>query len=393
MKLQYCLTGILLLSLKVCSQTPPLSIDDKMPAVKINSILNHPVSSTSFSAFNNKLVILDFMTTTCTGCLKALPKMDALQKKYKGSMQVIIVTPEPAEKIKKFLLKHSYDLPVVVRDTVLSGLFPHTFIPHEVWIHKGKVKAITNSGKVTAENIEAMLSDKKINWTVKNDLPPYDHSKPLLADTAARYYSLFTSYKEGASAKNISVTDSLRNNQRITMFNLSVLSLYFRSYGRKVFPESFIIFETDPSSFIYTKNDPQWRKKHTYCYEQLYPLDQTESQAGERMRRDLDHFFSLNGRFEKRTITCNIIVKDTVAITGRSPANTTVNNLVAQLNTRYRETPFINESGSDADVYIDALASSLTDPSALLRGQGFTIIPAQREVEVFVLRANKSINH
>jgi thiol-disulfide isomerase/thioredoxin len=186
MKMIYCLTGILCLFLKSNAQEiKPLTIGDKVPDAVIKNIYNYPALQSSISAFNNKLLILNFMATNCISCLKALPRFASLQNEYGDKIQIVLVTNQSAEKIKTFLrLRPEVKLPIVSGDSVLSKLFPHTFISHEVWIKEGVVKAITYADYVNKTNIETILSDKKINWPVKRDMAEFDYSKPLLRPEA-----------------------------------------------------------------------------------------------------------------------------------------------------------------------------------------------------------------
>src|SRR5690606_32124148 len=90
-------------------------------------------------------------------------------------LNIILVTHENADKVKA-LLKRSpitkgVDLPFAVEDTLLRKLFPHQFIPHEVWIDPhGVVRAITDHLAVTLENVRGMISGKISSLPEKNDV-------------------------------------------------------------------------------------------------------------------------------------------------------------------------------------------------------------------------------
>jgi len=397
MNLKYCLTGILCLFLKSDAQIKPLTIGDKVPDVTIKNIYNYPALQSNLSAFNNKLLILDFMATTCTGCIKLLPHLDSLQKEFGDQIQIFLISYEKREKVINFIKKNIYarllPFPIATDDTLLSKFFPHTFISHEVWIKDNVVKAITSGEQVTAKSISFLLENNNINLPVKTDKPSFDFNAPLLAtDVHPAFYSLLTGFVKDASAKNVTLTDTLSKRLRITMFNLSILSLYFRSYGLQFFPESFITFETkNTAPFIYDKSDKQWRQKNTYCYEVTLPLGIAKAMIGEKIRNDLDTYFGLKGRIEKRKIRCNIVVRGSSPPTIFPSLNTSVNIFLSQLNSRYLKEPFINESGGDKKIYVDAAMDYATDEESakqILRTQGFDIIEGVREVEVFVLSEN-----
>jgi len=160
----------------------PLSIGDTVPDITITNVYNYPASTIHLSDLKDKLVILDFWATWCGSCIHGFPKMDSLQKKFSNKLQIILVNNNGGngnneEKVKTFFskielkTKGAFVLPSTTRQSpLLLQLFPHTFIPHYVWIGPGeKVLAITSSTEVTAENIEAVINRRRITLPVKVD--------------------------------------------------------------------------------------------------------------------------------------------------------------------------------------------------------------------------------
>ncbi|MBA3675726.1 MAG: redoxin domain-containing protein, partial [Chitinophagaceae bacterium] len=180
MKSIYKIIVLIFLSNNAISQIRTLKINSVVPNVKITSLLNYPTSTANYSQFKNKLIILDFFTTGCRSCIEAIPNFSILQKKYDSQIQIFLVTYQSAENVKKFLLNHKTILPIISEDTIFSKLFPHVFIPHEVWIKNGIVKAMTSAEYVKDENIQALLKGEKITWKVKTDINDFDYDKSLL---------------------------------------------------------------------------------------------------------------------------------------------------------------------------------------------------------------------
>ena len=306
---KYCLTGMLLLSLKVWAQDrKPLLPGDLMPTINISTIYNSSALS-SISFPNNKLVILDFMATTCSGCIKALPRFDSLQKQFKDHLHILLVSFEKNEKIKKFFIANPVaqriNLPVKGEDSSLTKLFPHLYLSHEAWIYKGKVIAITGTEEVTAFNIQQVLSGNPVNLPLKNDMPLYDYSQSLLAATQPAFYSVVTGYMNDASYKHKFLVDTLVQGLRIRMYNQPVISLYLHTYGRSSFQPSFMVFEMqEPRRLIYSPRQNDWILKNGFCYEALLPLQTSQEAAMEKVRSDLAAWFGIYGKIEKRTITC-----------------------------------------------------------------------------------------
>src|SRR5690348_7254234 len=85
-----------------------LRIGDKVPDIEF-ALVNYPTQKARLSDFAGKLIILDFWATWCTGCLHNFPKMDSLQKEFKGKLQVILVnkksTGDDYLKVERFYEK------------------------------------------------------------------------------------------------------------------------------------------------------------------------------------------------------------------------------------------------------------------------------------------------
>lgn len=395
MKLKYCLTGILCIYLKCFSQEiKPLTIGDKVPDALIKNIYNYPALQSKFPAFKNELIILDFMATTCLGCIHILPHLDSLQKEYGNKVRIILISYEKKERVGTFLQKNiigrEIHLPIVTNDTLLSKYFPHTLLSHEVWIKDNVVKAITKSSYVKRENIEAVLTNKAINWPVKNDMPLYDYSKSLLAAGQQKdLNSIITPFIKDASYKHSMIIDTIGKSVRTRMFNLPVVQMYLRTYGLDVFLPSFIILDVaDTKHFIYDKNDKDWRKQNTYCYENFLPLRMDKKTRAEKMRSDLDNYLGLHSSIERRKILCNVITRNNVPATFVAH-NYSLHAIVSSLNSRYNSIPFLNESGYNGEIFLDPSINILTEENKvreILMKQGFNIMQATREVTVFVIR-------
>ncbi|MEO6705845.1 MAG: TlpA disulfide reductase family protein, partial [Ginsengibacter sp.] len=172
---------MLLPRISVAQSPPPnaLSIGNTVPDITITHVYNYPTSTIKLSELKDKLVILDFMSTGCTSCLEAFPRFDSLRKKYGNQLLIIIVSYEPSKNIERFLKKSpvgkQVKLPVVSDDHILSELFPHVYISHEVWIKDGKVKAITDAEYVNSANVQQILDDIPLHWPVKRDIAEFDY--------------------------------------------------------------------------------------------------------------------------------------------------------------------------------------------------------------------------
>jgi thiol-disulfide isomerase/thioredoxin len=175
----------------VFSQTMPtqpeqkgLKIGDTVPEIFFKDMVNYPTKTAKLSDFRGKLVILDFWATWCAPCVGALPKLDSLQKEFKGVIMIVPVSMEPNVTVQNF-----FSINEAIRNTILPSAtetdlrqyFPYAGIPHEVWIDgQGKVIAITSGAEVNKKRIDEYLNGTLEKMEEKRDVLVYDTSKPLL---------------------------------------------------------------------------------------------------------------------------------------------------------------------------------------------------------------------
>ncbi|MEI9909761.1 MAG: redoxin domain-containing protein [Bacteroidota bacterium] len=80
-----------------------LNVGEKCPEIILKNIINHTSSKAKLSDFKGKKIILDFWATWCNPCLKNLPKMEALQKKYQSEIKVFLIGEDSKKNIERFL--------------------------------------------------------------------------------------------------------------------------------------------------------------------------------------------------------------------------------------------------------------------------------------------------
>jgi thiol-disulfide isomerase/thioredoxin len=164
--------------------TKPLSIGDTMPDSIWNmpfQAVNHDQSkkSVKLNEYKGRPIILDFWATWCSSCINHFPKMDSLEKEFGQSLQIILVnsitgTGDTEAKVNTFFntwnSNHTKRLivPSIFGDAALKRLFPHSYIPHYVWIGSdGKIQAITSSEEITSKNIQLLINHTALNLPIK----------------------------------------------------------------------------------------------------------------------------------------------------------------------------------------------------------------------------------
>ncbi|SEN06127.1 Thiol-disulfide isomerase or thioredoxin [bacterium A37T11] len=167
------------------AQTKPsraLQIGDTVPNLSLGTIINYKKKSAQIKDFQGKMLILDFWTTTCGGCLASFPKLQHLQKKFGDRIQMMLVTDYKDKAYnqaffnKRKKIGKPVTLPSVVEDTLLKQYFPIDGLPHVVWIDgRSVVRAITNGSTLTEDHILEMLKNAVVpTFRMKKKLVKFD---------------------------------------------------------------------------------------------------------------------------------------------------------------------------------------------------------------------------
>lgn len=431
----------------LAEQFTGIKIGEKVPDVLLSKVLevNGELKSQKISDYNDRLLILDFMYTTCTACLAGLVEKEHLQRQFGNNIKIMAVVGgeayapgmlkrEDESFIRKFLTnKTSYlsrnkvQIPWVVENKLLNQYFPHQLVSHVVWINKGIVIAITEQGYVDQVNIQSVLANKRIDLPVKNDfLPPVDAKTPLVLQNKNRftgvnpinlYTAVFGPYQDGVITKVGSTIDTLSHTRRDFIINQPVINAYITQWNLdssiKRYPEpSRVILEVQDSSKYIIQEDSKeynyvYRQRTYICYESLYAdSGQTVSQVSRKIIKDLDNLLDLKGRYEKRRMKCLILYRTDRATkfksTGKSSdevSNLTApevliknvdleNSIVWKLNQFYGNPPVFDETGYKGGVEMNFSLKSWQDIESVrkaLQKYGLDLKEEERTIEVFVL--------
>jgi thiol-disulfide isomerase/thioredoxin len=370
-----------------------LSVGDSLPKFTFQSFTSGK-RGVNFSAdFRDKLVILDFWSVGCPSCIEALPEMEALQQKYKGAVEIFPVSYDKEKQSLAFLLKNKYaknlSLPFVIGDTVFKQYFRHLSVPHEVWIYKGKVIAITGANYVDENNIAKILKGERINWVIKDDFLPIPSNKSIFdfekvdstSHFVSKYYSAINPYlaKFGSSTRGkFRITkDSIYNCTRYTVLNQAILKIYlanwsiinktqkFTSPSPIVQPNQIVWEVKEQNKYHFTKESgyqEEWLRKNGICYELALPnVGYDDIQISKFVIDDLDKLLGLHVRWVKRKEHVFVLSKHSSTPRKAQNSNSvvdgghvTTSSFVYMLNEVSTNPYVFNESG-DEDVKIPTI--------------------------------------
>lgn len=409
MKCFYCWL-LLLCTYAGKAQQPlyPLSVGEKMPMVKINQVINHSATSINVSALKGKLILIDFMYTTCGSCLRSLAAMDSLQQQFAGKMQVLAVSPQSLSTLTQFLKKSAIgrqlNIPFVATDTLLTKLFPHEFVSHVAWIGAdGTVKAITGADYVNAENIRKILDGQTVNWPVKKDEPAFDHTQPLLVaapqlmemSAMPLASSALLGYVPGVRPYVAVTTDTGTNLVRYRYFNITLPQM-LKTISRKweLTNSRIILSSADSNRYEF---DPrrmyrrEWNEANLFCYESFIPADFSQEKMAEIVIRDIATRFNVTVSFVTRPVETFVLRRSAHTVTPlpKYEQSVTLWDAVEALNSHYTRRPVIDSVGDIQNIFLPVNKEHLADLPFLMNAitaAGFQLRPEQREMEMLMIK-------
>jgi hypothetical protein len=290
------------------------------------------------------MIVLDFWSTSCKGCIASWPKLLSIQEKFKGQVQIILTNPwETKERIIK-TIDHWHtitnlimNLPIQCHDTTLLQYFRVSGIPELVWLDKNrKLVAVTASESANESNVEELLRGKTSNIVqlIQNDdmISPTDRDKPIFVDhNGGNLLKLYwqSTFAKGEPRLRYETTAITSPTGGYFIFaNACIRDLYRFAFSDRRTAEGpfqqpgrvdelllnridFQVKDTSPyvnyinGEFIYDKS---------YAYQLLAPPTTMEKLLA-RMQQDLQTVIGLSARWEKKLMKCLVITtKDTSLI-------------------------------------------------------------------------------
>ncbi len=301
-------------------QQQGLKMGESVPSLTIQAFQGGKPTNLRLSDLKGKLVILDFWGLNCAPCIAAFPKMDSLQKEYGDKLKIILVTPHSKSQVDQFfrIRKHlKYPvLPMVFNDTTLRSFFPHDGYPFHTWIdEQGNLFARSSGSETTRENLNNFFAKKTVALVEKKKALNINWNYPYVADSAkAGYlkgYSFLLPFADSLGAVQMLLTTPSGAINRFVCNGCAAVSLILSAYneGRSYYNFSrnlnnVIIDLADTSSFDHPKDGSKnaaWAHKYAWFYDFMVP-EERAAQMYAAMRNDLNNYFPLTARKEKRII-------------------------------------------------------------------------------------------
>jgi len=384
-----------LLTLSVNGQTSiaqTIKIGDRLPDFEFQNLLNgSDKTEKAAGLYKDGLLIINFWATWCVPCVREMPYLDSIQAQNKGKLHIVCVTVQTEWAVQNYLnankgishLEFSYS------DKQLDKLFPHSGIPHNVWVDKnGYVKAITADDQITDQNISRFLRGQTNLYEKKDQ--SFDFEKPLVvSDTEFAFRSVFTKIKNEIGTGGIWLPNSNMQNTRFVGWNIPKTNFIWAAYMHTVFSEKFYnlieLHAKDTSSYYSprhgnhaewadsakTNQFNKWQQKNLYCYELSFRSKVNLDSLYSIMAKEIDLLFNISAKIENRKTACWVITRlNSVPILSESKSsaaselhlhsstliaqNQTWNQIAAALNNMYdKEPPFVDQTGINFPVDIN----------------------------------------
>ncbi|WP_177217135.1 TlpA family protein disulfide reductase [Pedobacter insulae] len=403
------------------AQEAPLKTGDPIPesiwTAQI-SVVNHLQKTLNLSSYRDKLILLDFWATWCSGCIKKFPHMEELQKKFGDKIKILAITDQDRTTIENFFASTNGQrykgVLSVVDDKRLHEMFPHTAIPFIVWIKDGKVLNTTDGEQVTEQTISEVLANEKSSLQTVIQI---NRKRPLMLSenfeleksSSIVAYTLFAKgriraipfgsgfHREGEIVYGRQFTNfSLMNIYRGISYEL------FRQLGVKFSDKRLLNLTKNPEAIDFdTKTGGNFEK--LYSIEYILPKEEANNLYA-RMLNYVNENSNYVANIEEKLVKCLVLRKtsslDKIASKGGEPIgnvlkapftlrNVSLDFLLSALEATNDVTalPSIDETGYIGKV--DLQFSNFQDLKSIqkeLLVYGLELIEVERELPMLVVK-------
>ncbi len=261
--------------------------------------------------FKKPLNILWFWNYHCQSNIKALRKLEALQKQFNTHVDIDLINIETQADSRAYFKEYKQiKLPpfkTICQGSDLINRFSKNNKLFAVWIdNKGLIKHITEHYNFTKENINAFLKGDTTaihNWDSGTD-----------AETQLLYNSRLT--RSGNTSGSFSSRYDNKDSFYLQMVKTPIATLYRIAYGDRQ-SKSFktdaqlIVAPSIAEIVLFPKNlnyYDNWKAKQQYDYTLRLPAEQAANWQP-YMQQDLKRYFGYEARVEKRPIDCFVLEK------------------------------------------------------------------------------------
>lgn len=164
----------------------------KAPEVGFPKIINSEISSMgSLSEIKGKVIVIEFWSTTCKGCVDSIPHINELSEKFKDKVFFISATKEDEDKIKNFIKNKKIDIktPIALESKEAFEKFNVSWIPRTIVIDTSSCVALETYPSVLDEStLKNIIEGKQIEK--KEDIKEPSEGTKLFDQNLLSYFHI-----------------------------------------------------------------------------------------------------------------------------------------------------------------------------------------------------------
>ncbi|NPE48463.1 TlpA family protein disulfide reductase [Sphingobacterium prati] len=385
-----------------------LQIGDTIPQLLWEmplSVINRPKGKQTISLSDyksKKLIVLDFWNTWCGSCITGIKHGEQLQGATNADIEIFPVTEQRSDEIKNFMsrneiLKNS-KLNIVTDASTIAQYFPHTLVPHIVFIKNNKVVHIGGFESMTANNVRHILKGQVGELLyVKNDSAV---QKPLLTsmDTLPKtMYSMLSGYRKDVPPSRYNEVDTLNSTNRIAFFNYSVKELLEYAFSIQSLPLNTIDLTGSGLSlkdiaYHNSMGDKiEWLSKNAICYEQKVLLRAPDKEKKDNVLHDISKYLRIDISFApaKMEIYEIILKKKPNPGNGKNSRYISLHYLLDAYNRLPNSMPIVDKDGISGDIYVPKQNLSRLNSGqliALIKEAGCQLVPSTMTINTIQIK-------
>jgi len=254
---------LILFTLQLTAQRTEIS--SKLSGIEMIQIEGESTINYNFlTETEGKIVIIEFWETWCGPCIEGMHHLKELKNKFPEKLKIICVSSDNFARTTKFIDNNSFPFDFIYdKEKHLSERFPHTGIPHSVFIDmNGDIQSETYPGLLTesiikkiiigesvkvpekknftAASLEKSFSENKIkNTLISFELLPHHLGDRNYTESGKRpnERTIISGYSGNVSKDTIEIIESYKSAGN------NILQLYMRAYDD--FTENRFIFNED----------------------------------------------------------------------------------------------------------------------------------------------------
>lgn len=280
---------------------PALKVGDLFPDIFFRNVVNAPTRDLEARMYTTKFTIVNFWGTWCSPCLPEMDSLAKLQVKNNSRIQVIAVSNDPVDKLKKYLARKPSTL-WLVSDTAswLYQQFALNYVGQAAIVdQQHRIIALVRSDSINQSMIDKLLRKEAIlssgETGNKHDAIETD---PFAVDSSLSYQFTWSGYRPGIPGMSKTYLKTSLEGRRRTYFNCCFSNMLMDVYQVS---HKQIIYEV-PEKSVCNFEDKNMR----YCFDILVKPTQKDSLLI-IMRELLHKLLPVKFRLEKKEMPVYVL--------------------------------------------------------------------------------------